>query len=219
MKFGPDFHAEHILADGTGIELRHIRPEDAHELRRGFEALSPESRFRRFLTPLQSLSDEMLHYLTEVDGYNHVAIIAVTGSDDLKTERGIGISRFVRLEQEPTVAEVAVTVLDGMQHRGLGRLLLETLAKAAKERGIEHFRAEVLTSNELVRHALQDAGAVVVADNGDCLTVDIPLNHTNSDDHIENEEQLHHKSALQRLLREAASSMVDLIRSHRLPML
>lgn len=218
MKFGPDFHAEHILADGTGIELRHIRPEDAPELRRGFEALSPESRFRRFLTPLQSLSDEMLHYLTEVDGHNHVAIIAVTGSDDLKTERGIGISRFVRLKEAPTVAEVAVTVLDDMQHKGLGRLLLETLARAARERGIEHFRAEVLTSNELVRHALQDAGAVVVADNGDCLTVDIPLNHTKSDDQFENEE-LHHESALHRLLREAASSMVDLIRSHRLPML
>lgn len=218
MKFGPDFHAEHILADGTGIELRHIRPEDAPELRRGFEALSPESRFRRFMTPLQSLSDEMLHYLTEVDGYNHVAIIAVTGSDDLKTERGIGISRFVRLKEAPTVAEVAVTVLDDMQHKGLGRLLLETLARAARERGIEHFRAEVLTSNEFVRHALQDAGAVVVADNGDCLTVDIPLNHTKSDDQFENGE-LQHESALHRLLREAASSMVDLIRSHRLPML
>lgn len=218
MRFGPDFHAEQVLADGTEVELRHIRPTDAPELRRGFEELSPESRFRRFLTPLQSLSDEMLRYLTEVDGYNHVAIIAATGSDDLKTERGIGITRFIRLENEPTVAEVAVTVIDDMQHRGLGRLLLETLAKAAKERGIEHFRAEVLTSNELVRHALQEAGAVVVGENGDCLTVDIPLNHALPDDHPENGEP-HRQSALHRLLREAASSMVDLIRSHRLPML
>src|SRR5262249_51983006 len=118
MKTGPDFLEEHILADGLHVTLRHIRPSDAPELRAGFHRLSPESRYRGFFSGVTELSDEMLRYLTEVDGVDHVAIVAVGVSPDLKHEAGYGVARFVRRKDEAHVAEAAITVLDEMQHKG-----------------------------------------------------------------------------------------------------
>ena len=79
MQTGPDFREEHTLADGTRIVLRHIQPGDKEELRRGFLALSPTSRYRRFFG-VAELDERALAYLTEVDGVDHVAIVATTES-------------------------------------------------------------------------------------------------------------------------------------------
>src|SRR3989442_11671892 len=70
---GPAFSEEHMLADRSIVRLRLIRPDDADELRRGFERLSPESRYRRFLSGVHQLSDEALRYLTHVDERDHLA--------------------------------------------------------------------------------------------------------------------------------------------------
>ncbi len=175
MDTGPDFREEHVLANGTKIVIRHIQPSDAAELRRGFQALSPESRYRRFFGGLADLDDATLKYLTNVDGKDHVAIVAVTESLDLKTERGLGVARFVRIKGEPTVAEVGVTVVDDMQQIGIGTLLTKALAHAARERGIDKFRAEVLESNDLVVHALLDAGGVEVERGGGAVVLDVPV--------------------------------------------
>src|SRR5437667_11458151 len=117
MRTGPDFSEEHTLSDGTRVTLRHIRPSDADGLRDGFSRLSRESRYRRFFSGKTELSSEMLHYLTEVDGVDHVAIVAVGVSPDLKSEAGYGVARFVRREDDPDVAEAALTVVDDMQHK------------------------------------------------------------------------------------------------------
>src|SRR5262245_31036074 len=124
MHVGPEYREQHELSDGSVVTLRHIRKEDAEELRRAFERLSPTSRYRRFFGGLHTLTDDMLRYLTDVDGTNHVAIVATHESPDLKTENGVGVARFVRLADEPEVAEAAVTVSDDMQRKGLGRKLL-----------------------------------------------------------------------------------------------
>jgi len=65
------------LRDGARVTVRPIRPQDAVALRAGFERLSEESRYRRFLSPMQDLSGSMLRYLTEVDHHDHEALIAV----------------------------------------------------------------------------------------------------------------------------------------------
>jgi GNAT superfamily N-acetyltransferase len=175
MRTGPHLNEEHVLADGTPVVLRHIRPSDAAELRRGFLSLSPESRYRRFMRDVGDLSDSTLRYLTEVDGRDHVAIVAVGYAPDLKTEIGYGLGRFVRVKGEPDVAEAAITVIDPMQRKGLGRLLSLTLAEAARERGIHHFRAEVLASNVPVRQMLEELGAVTRGESSESVTIDVPL--------------------------------------------
>lgn len=177
MKIDLDFQRDAVLVDGTRVSLRMVRPSDADELRRQFLRLSPDSRYRRFLSAATELSEETLRYLTEVNGIDHVAIVATTDSFDLKTEQGLGLGRFVRLPGEPEVAEPAITVVDDAQHRGVGRLLLSTLAEAARERGIHVFRAEVLAENLPMRHLLTELGATIREEEDDAaLVFDIDLN-------------------------------------------
>jgi GNAT superfamily N-acetyltransferase len=175
VRTGPDFFAEHTLPDGTAIALRHIRPDDAPALRRAFAELSPESRFLRFFGAVTTLSDEMVSYLTNVDGKDHVALVALQASPDLKTERGVGVARFIRAPDDSEAAEVAVTVVDDMQHRGVGRVLLTTLAEAAHERGITRFRAEVLEANAPLRRLMEEVHAVPRSEKDGTILFDVPL--------------------------------------------
>lgn len=154
------FPERHTLNDGTRIVLRPIEPTDREELRRGFRGLSPESRYRRFFSAVTDLDDRMLDYLTKVDGENHVALVAYTESLDMKEEHGAGVVRFIRVKGEPHVAEVALTVLDEQQRKGLGTLLLLTAIREAAARGITHFRGETLPANAPILALLEAAGAV-----------------------------------------------------------
>ena len=171
----PDFREEHVLADGTRVTLRFIRPDDAAELRRCFGRLSPRSRYQRFLGSVGELSDDTVAYLTRVDGREHVAIVATTDSLDLKSEVGLGVARFVRLEGEHGIAEAAVTVVDDAQGKGIGRLLLTALAEQALARGVRAFRGEVLADNDRMRHLLAEVGAATHAADGQTLVFDVPL--------------------------------------------
>ena len=175
MKIDADWVSEHRLADGTPVQVRAIRAEDAVELRRGYERLSPRSRYLRFLSVTPQLSDELVRYLTDVDGVDHFALVALRVSHDLKTEVGLGVARFLRLAETPEVAEVAVTVADEMQGKGLGRLLTRLLAEAAEERGVRTFRAEVAVENDAMRGLLAAAGATVVREEQGTLIFDVPV--------------------------------------------
>ena len=133
------------LADNTLLFLREIRPDDKERLLASMECLSDESRRRRFLGPKPSLSASELRYLTEVDGQNHYAIAAVP--DDEDPERIVAVARFVRLADDPTAAEVAITVCDALQGKGLGSLLARRLSDAARDRGIERLTASISADN------------------------------------------------------------------------
>lgn len=128
------------LQEGSLVQLRLVRPSDKTRLLRAFTRLSPDSRYRRFLTAKDRLTDADLQYLTDVDGLDHMVIVAI----DEITREGIGIARFVRIPGESTVAEAAITVVDDWIERGLGRLLLDRLVGAAREREVETFRVEIL---------------------------------------------------------------------------
>ena len=171
---GAGFSEEHVLGDGSHVRLRHIRPEDAAELRRGLERLSPQSRYRRFLGGVGQLSDELVRYLTNVDGVDHVAIVAARPRAD-GSEEGLGVARFVRVRDEPTVAEPAITVIDDEQHKGIGHLLAWTLARAARERGVSHFRGEILANNDAVRQLLDGVGATLRDSGDDGVVFDVAL--------------------------------------------
>ena len=193
---------EITLDDGTRVTFRPIRPEDGPGLREAFTHLSSTSRQRRFFSGVSELSDDMINYLTHVDGKNHFAIVATLESHDLKDERGVGVARFIRLEKDPTVAETAVTVVDDMQKKGLGRELLRELSRQAVHRGIEKFRAEVLANNGPMRKLLDDVGAELVEDTGDSLIYDVKIS-TEKD------------SALDRLFKIAASQVSGFVRNLR----
>ncbi len=163
------------LRDGTAVTLRAVRPDDKEELLRGFARLSPASRYMRFHSFKQALSEGDLRYLTECDGNDHFAIGAVTPSHDLREDVGIGIARFVRDPREPDLAEAAITVADDYQGKGLGKLLLLRLVEGARERGVRRFRAEVLAENTPMVHLLRAAGAQVVLTDGKSLVLEVPI--------------------------------------------
>jgi RimJ/RimL family protein N-acetyltransferase len=133
------------LPDGAQVVIRPIRPDDKGMLSDGLRRLSPESAQRRFLTPKRSFSRTELRYLTEVDGRDHVALVAEHPA--APTRRLIAVARFVRLQDDPAAAEVAVTVADEWQGRGLGSLLGWHLAHAARNRGISRFTATMASDN------------------------------------------------------------------------
>src|SRR3712207_6031991 len=110
----------YTLRDGTQIDFRHIRPDDKENLETALQRLSPESRHKRFLAPKPSFNASELRYLTEIDGFDHVAILAVPDDDP---DTIVGVGRFVRLRDLPDTAEVAIVVGDSFQGQGLGREL------------------------------------------------------------------------------------------------
>jgi GNAT superfamily N-acetyltransferase len=156
VRFGPDYEEVRRLADGTSVRLRLLRADDRAKLLAGFAELSDASRYTRFFTAMPELPDKMVERLLHTDGWNHVAIAAEAGDVDPASAPGYGVARFLRLEETPDVAEAAVVVVDRMQRRGLGKLLLARLAAAARERGVTRFRAEVLRTNHAVVSLLDD---------------------------------------------------------------
>jgi GNAT superfamily N-acetyltransferase len=144
-RFDGDWAERVRLADGGSVELRLMRPKDEGLLRAGFEALSEQSRYRRFLSPKPRLTDSELRYFTRVDGERHVAI----GASRRRRGRveGLGVARFVRLPDRPDVAEPAITVADSAQGLGLGTALMARLFAAARERGVRAFEFYALPDN------------------------------------------------------------------------
>ena len=126
--------------------IRPIRPDDKGMLSDGLRRLSLQSVQRRFLTPKRSFSRAELRYLTEVDGRDHVALVAENPCAD-PSRRLIAVARFVRNTAEPDTAEIAVTVGDSWQGRGLGSVLGTHLAHLARNRGIWTFTATMASEN------------------------------------------------------------------------
>ena len=161
---------EGTLADGTPIRFRRIRADDKELLQQGFQMLSPQSRYRRFFSMMDRLSEKQLRYLTEVDFIDHYAWIA-----EIPGDIGLGVVRWIRLKDEPDVAEGAVTVIDPYQGNGIGKALLWLGARSAIENGIKAIRVNVLGENDPVIEWLKEAGADLQRWNGGVLEVDIPL--------------------------------------------
>jgi protein lysine acetyltransferase len=141
------------LPDGAQVVIRPIRAEDKRMLSDGLRRLSSESAQRRFLTPKRSFSRAELRYLTEVDGRDHVALVAQDPAEPVP--HLIAVGRFVRLHDDPEAADVAFTVADEWQGRGLGSLLGEHLAHAARNRGIRRFTATMSSDNRAARRLMQ----------------------------------------------------------------
>ena len=142
------------LADGSEVLIDQVHRGDAQLLADGFARLSAESRRLRFLTAKQELTPAELEYFTHVDHHDHEALGAV----DVEDGRGVGIARYIRDPKDPTVAELAVTVIDDWQGRGLGTELLTRIMQRADEEGITRFTALVDAENELMHSLLQDIG-------------------------------------------------------------
>lgn len=131
-------------SDGAALLLRPVLPGDAERFKSS-GSFSRETLYRRYQggTP----TDARLTYLFEVDYLEHFVWVVTDGV----AGPVVADARFVRDQDDPTSAEVALTVADGYQGRGIGTLLLDALAVAARVDGIKRFHGRVLAENPPAR--------------------------------------------------------------------
>ena len=167
------WEADVLLRDGATAHLRPIRSEDAPLLVEFYSRVSDRSKYYRFFSPMPTLSERDVARFTQVDHQDRVAFVL------LLRDEMIAVGRYDVIK--PGEAEVAFLVEDHHQGRGIAQLLLENLAQAARERGVEKFIAEVLPDNTPMIQTFRDAGYRVVSefDEG-VLTLEFSIEATDT---------------------------------------
>jgi RimJ/RimL family protein N-acetyltransferase len=159
------------LRDGRVALVAALHPDDRRRYLTGVSHMSPESLYRRFMTPMSRLSESELRYLLEIDHRDHEALLAV----DEEAGEAVGVARFVRLER-PELAEAAIIVVDDWQGNGLGKAMLRVLAQRACELGITRFEATVLGDNRPMLALLHSLGEPELASrDGGSVVMEVPL--------------------------------------------
>src|SRR6478672_13409886 len=130
-----------------------MQPEDRELLVDFYARVSDQSKYYRFFSPMPELSDRDLDRFTQVDHRDRVAMILLVAG------HMIAVGRYDTIR--PGYAEVAFLVEDAHQGRGIGQLLLEHLAQAGRERGVDEFVAEVLPDNRRMIQVFREPGYVV----------------------------------------------------------
>lgn len=143
-----------MLRDGSTAHLRPITPADAQALQEMHRHQSEASVYLRYFTYKSQLTPKELERFTNVDHTSRVAFIVLRG------EKIIGVGGYDRLD-DPTEAEVAFHVSDDYHGTGIASILLEHLAAAGRENGIEKFTAEVLPENRKMLTVFSEAGYAV----------------------------------------------------------
>src|SRR5512132_1948351 len=142
-----------VLRDGSTVHLRPARPGDAPAMKQLLEGLSDRSRWLRFFSDFPNL-EHAVRWATEVDYEHRYGLVATTGADG----HLVGHAGWEREADRPERAEVALEIVDAMQSKGLGTILLGQLAEAAHQAGVEVLTAEVLPENHLMIKVFRDCG-------------------------------------------------------------
>ncbi|GII20516.1 bifunctional acetate--CoA ligase family protein/GNAT family N-acetyltransferase [Planosporangium mesophilum] len=153
--------ADIILSDGSTARVRQMRPDDGPAVVALHSRFSERTRYLRYFSPYPRISPRELEYFVNVDHHDREAFVVELG------DRLIAIGRYDRLGAGAADAEVAFVVEDAHQGRGLGSVLLEYLAAAAREEGISRFVAEVLPINNTMLRVFSDAGYSVAREYAD----------------------------------------------------
>jgi acetyl coenzyme A synthetase (ADP forming)-like protein len=143
--------ADVALRDGSTVHIRPVRPDDREALLGFLRSLSIDSLTLRFFSPAVNLA-ALAEQETNVDYARTYGLLATTGPDD----RIVGHGMYAALDNER--AEVAFTIADELQGRGLGTILLGQLAEVAAEHGIREFEAEVLPGNQNMLSVFRESG-------------------------------------------------------------
>ena len=147
--------SEQVTIAGQAVTIRPLHSSDS-----GIEAefvrnLSAETKHFRFLGGLRELAPAELTRLCDIDGQHNMAFVATLERDGRETQ--IGVSRYAEVESG-SIREMAVTIADEWQHKGLGRLLATHLIDYARGHGVRQLYSVDLADNTAMRHLANDLG-------------------------------------------------------------
>lgn len=167
------------VADGRRVQVRALSPQDREAVQFFFDALSPDSRYRRFFNGARTLPESVLHAMTDIDQWRHVALVAVSAGA-AGADRGpqiVADARYV-WRSEDCSAEFAIAVSDDWQRQGLGSELLRRLAECARQSGVRRLLGYVLKENQPMMALVRALGGKIVIEPQDealCLAqFDLP---------------------------------------------
>ncbi len=192
-----------VLSDGATVHVRPILPSDAGALVAFHGRLTPESIYYRFFSPKPRLTAKEVDRFTTVDMVDRAALVAELGDDV------IAVARFDRWPGRDE-AEVAFTVADEHQGRGLATILLEHLAAIARAQGIDRFTAEVLPDNRAMLGVFRRAGFEVRNEFSGGV-VDVAFDIAPTEHYLESvdrREQRAESRSIARLLRPATIAVI-----------
>ncbi|MFC4068029.1 bifunctional acetate--CoA ligase family protein/GNAT family N-acetyltransferase [Actinoplanes subglobosus] len=188
--------ADVLLSDGTAVHLRRIRPEDAPAIVDFHSRMSDRTRYLRYFSPYPRIPERDLHRFVNVDHRDREAFVTLADG------RITSVGRYERLGPDSPEAEVAFVVEDAHQGRGIGSVLLEHLADAARENGITRFVAEVLPENNGMLRVFGDTGYQVQRRYADGVVhLSFPIEPTEKSREVqESREHLTEARSIARLL-------------------
>lgn len=179
-----EWEQDAVLKDGHTVRLRPIAPGDAEGLQDLVRSMSTESSYFRFFRVKKELTTEELEDFTRLDYRHRMAFIAVVDG------RIVGVGRYTATDDQPDLAEVAFTVADGMQGRGIGSLLLFRLTSFARTRGVRGFRAHLLADNHAMMRVFRNAGFQMTRDIDEGVyTVEFPTTESDAVTEAEGEAE------------------------------
>ncbi|MGI9018029.1 MAG: GNAT family N-acetyltransferase [Euzebya sp.] len=161
------------LRDGSRVLVRPISTEDRWRIEQGLQQLSARSRYLRFHSAVEKLSESQLDYLTDVDHHDHEALVAL--DPDRPDSPGAAVARYIRMPDQPSIAEAAITVVDEYQGRGIGTALIGLLEALAHERGIRIFRNYVLAENQAMLEIFRQLDGTISIEGSGLYRVDVPV--------------------------------------------
>ncbi|HEX2850418.1 MAG TPA: GNAT family N-acetyltransferase [Acidimicrobiales bacterium] len=204
-----DVDADVVLSDGSTVHIRPIRPDDGDRLVRFHSRLSPDTQYLRFFSPHPVLLPREIDRFTHVDYWNRFAIVAV------RNDEFVGVARYDR-QPDSDEGEVAFVIEDAQQGKGLGMLLLEHLAAAARRRNITRFVAETLPMNSRMLQVFRQAGftATTKFDDG-VVHVEFPISPT--EESQARQERREHRAEARSVARLLSPRSIAVIGASREP--
>lgn len=141
------------LKNGKTVFIRPILWTDGHLIVDLFNKLHEDSKYLRFLTPLNALPEDLLFRSTHID-YNNSSALAAVIQEDGK-DSIIAVSRY-SYDPKDNFADCAIVVRDDWQHNGLGKLLLGEIFAIGKEHGISGFVSVIDSTNKIIKHIIRE---------------------------------------------------------------
>ncbi|HEY7222937.1 MAG TPA: GNAT family N-acetyltransferase [Micromonosporaceae bacterium] len=189
--------ADVLLSDGSTVHIRQIAPEDADRIVALHGRFSVRTRYLRYFSPYPRIPPRDLERFVTVDHRDREALV-VTAAEQI-----IAVGRYERLAPDAGDAEVAFVVEDAFQGKGIGPLLLEHLAQAARSAGIRRFVAEVLPANRPMLKVLFEAGYQISREWAEGVVhLTFPIEPTPASESIARDRERHPEAAsIARLLR------------------